>query len=250
MTADFVKVAPEDLILDGAFNFRDLGGLPVSGGGQTRPGLLFRSDTLQAITPSDVERLANQIGLRSVVDLRLADEVAQEGRGLLGLHQDIRFTHAPMGMAPTQGVAPDEILDVLYRSCLASDSMVMAIEQIALNAGQPTLFHCAAGKDRTGLVAAMLLSLAGVDTEAIVADYLRSAHAMPRMLERFASWPRYRDHMAASPPQVYAVTEAPIRRFLDELALNHGGAWVWAKARGLPATTLERFVRTLLGPGS
>jgi protein-tyrosine phosphatase len=247
MTAAFFTAEPAGSILAGAFNFRDLGGLPVSRGGRTQPGLLFRSDTLQALTPSDVERLVHQVGLRSVVDLRLAEEVVREGRGLLELQQDIRYTHAPMGMAPTQGVAPDEVLDVLYRSCLASDSMVLAIEQIAANAGQPTLFHCAAGKDRTGLVAAMLLSLAGVDTDAIVADYLRSAHAMPRMLERFATWPRYRDHLAASPPQVYAVTEAPIRRFLDELALNHGGAWVWAEARGLSAAALERFVRTLLG---
>lgn len=248
MTAVFGKAAPGDLTLDGAFNFRDLGGLPVARGGQIQPGLLFRSDTLQALTSSDAARLARQIGLRAVVDLRMADEVVQEGRGLLQLHQEIHYTNAPMGMAPTQGVAPDEILDVLYRSCLASDSMVMAIEQIASHAGQPTLFHCAAGKDRTGLVAAMLLSLAGVGTEAIVADYLRSAPAMPRMLERFATWPRYRDHMAASPPQVYAVNEAPIRRFLDELALNHGGAWAWAEARGLSAAALERFVRTLRGP--
>jgi hypothetical protein len=247
MTAAAEKADPAGLILDGAFNFRDLGGLPVSRGGQTRPGLLFRSDTLQALTANDAERLAQQIGLRAVVDLRMADEVVQEGRGLLELHQDIRYTHAPMGMAPTQGVAPDEVLDVLYRSCLTSNSMVMAIEQIASHAGQPTLFHCAAGKDRTGLVAAMLLSLAGVDTQAIVADYLRSAPAMPRMLERFATWPRYRDHMAASPPQVYAVTEAPIRRFLDELDLHHGGAWAWAETRGLAGAALERFVRTLLG---
>jgi protein-tyrosine phosphatase len=242
------RVAPAGLGLDGAFNFRDLGGLPVPGGRQTRPGLLFRSDTLQALSARDAQRLAQQIGLRAVVDLRLADEVEQEGRGLLQLNQEIRYIHAPMGMAATQGVAPDEVLDVLYRSCLASDSMVMAIEQIASHPGQPTLFHCAAGKDRTGLVAAMLLSLAGVGNEAIVADYLRSALAMPRMLERFATWPRYRDHMAVTPPQVYAVTEAPIRRFLDELALNHGGAWAWAQARGLPAATLERFVRTLLVP--
>lgn len=248
MTAVFAKAAPAGLTLDGAFNFRDLGGLPVPGGLQTRPGLLFRSDTLQALTTNDVELLTHQIGLRVVVDLRLADEVVQEGRGLLELNEEIRYTHAPMCMAPTKGVAPDEVLDVLYRSCLASDSMVMAIDQIASHAGQTTLFHCAAGKDRTGLVAAMLLSLAGVDTEAIVADYLRSAIAMPRMLERFATWPQYRDHMAATPPDVYEVHEAPIRRFLDELAQNHGGAWVWAEARGLPAASLERFVRTLLGP--
>lgn len=232
--------------LEGAFNFRDLGGLATRDGRRIRPGLLFRSDTLQALTAADVAILRNDLGLGLIVDLRLADEVAGEGRGPIAAWPDVRHLNAPMAMASIEGVAADAVMPLLYRSCLASDSMVRAIEAVARHAGTPTLFHCAAGKDRTGLVAAMLLSLAGVDDEAIIADYLQSASAMPRIIERFRDWPRYRDHMTRTPPEAYAVEEAAIRLFLDELKRDHGGAWAWAGRRGLSRSDLDAFVATMV----
>ena len=71
-------------MLEGAFNFRDLGGLRLPDGRRIRQGRLFRSDTLQALTPGDVRVLLDELGLRTVVDLRLAKEVEEEGRGPLG----------------------------------------------------------------------------------------------------------------------------------------------------------------------
>lgn len=232
--------------LEGAFNFRDLGGLPTRDGRRIRAGRLFRSDTLQALTAADVATLRARLGLAVIVDLRLADEVQSEGRGLLSGFADVVHVNAPMAMASTEGVAPADVIPLLYRSCLASDSMVKAIETLADHAGEPTLFHCAAGKDRTGLLAAMVLSLAGVDDDAIVADYLASASAMPRIIERFRDWPRYRDHMTRTPPEVYAVEEGAIRLFLDELRREHGDAWQWARHRGLSRPALSRLVDALV----
>jgi protein-tyrosine phosphatase len=229
--------------LAGAFNFRDLGGLPARDGRHTRRGLLFRSDSLQALTPGDVATLRDGFGLKVVVDLRLAREVAEEGRGLLASCPEIDYVNAPLEMASVRSIAPQEVLNTLYRQCLESASMAHAVERIAAHAGQPTLFHCAAGKDRTGVVAAMVLSVMGVDDEAIVADYLASAPNMPKMLERFATWPRYREHLAAMPPQVYAVEEQPIRIFLAELRKGHGGALAWAARRGIPSSALAGLVR-------
>ena len=143
-------------------------------------------------------------------------------RGPLSSEAAIGYVHAPLEMASTAGIAPERVLEALYLQCLESPSMLHAVERIAAHAGEPTLFHCAAGKDRTGVVAALVLGLLGVDDEAIVADYMESAPNMPRMLERFAGWPRYRDHLAAMPPQVYAVHEAPIRSMLKALREQHG----------------------------
>lgn len=234
--------------LQGALNFRDLGGLPLADGRSVRLGRLFRSDTLQALTSLDAGLLTGKLGLRTVVDLRLADEVAEQGRGPLADFDQVRFVDAPLEMASITGLAPDEVLDRLYERCLASPSLPRAIGHIAAHCDAPTLFHCAAGKDRTGIVAALVLALIGVDEEAIVADYLRSGLAMPRMLERFMQWPRYRVHVLAMPPEVYAVDERPICRLLAGLRDEFGDVRTWAKARGLTASTLARLETHLVDP--
>jgi protein-tyrosine phosphatase len=232
--------------LVGAFNFRDLGGLPLVDGRRTRHGLLFRSDTLQALTPDDLTALRDQIGLRAVVDLRLAREVADEGRGLLGQLGEVRYVNAPLEMASTEGIAPDEVLNRLYLQCLASPTLAAAVARIAEHAGEPTVFHCAAGKDRTGVVAAIVLSLLGVTEAAIVEDYLASAANMPRMVERFMSWPRYRDHLAAMPAAVYAVEPGPILHLLRALSQEFGTARDWALRQGISTALLERMERQLV----
>lgn len=236
--------------LVGAFNFRDLGGLATSNGYVTRFGRLFRSDTLQALRQEDIVHLTTVLGLKAVVDLRLVREVAEEGRGPLAGLEGIRYVNTPLEMASAQDLHPDEVLTSLYLGCLGRGSMLArAVEQLAAFAGSPTVFHCAAGKDRTGLLSALVLRLLGVEDDAIVADYMDSTHNMPRMLERFATWPRYRDHLAAMPPQVYAVEERPIRRFLSELDEQHGGARAWALANGVRTESLDQLVRELLTAG-
>jgi protein-tyrosine phosphatase len=185
--------------LTGAYNFRDLGGLQLPDGRRTRYGLLFRSDTLQALTVSDVAFLRQTIGLRVVVDLRLAHEVAEEGRGLLSTADEVSYLNAPLEMAKTDGILPGEVMKHLYNQCLASESLATAVRHIAEHAGRPIVFHCAAGKDRTGIVAALVLTLLGVADEVIVADYLASTANMPRVVERLMSWPHYREHLVAMP---------------------------------------------------
>ena len=155
----------------------------------TKHGRLFRSDTLQALTPDDITHLVAVLGIEAIVDLRQAREVAEEGRGPLSECPGITYINTPLAMTSADSVSPDEVLNALYMRCLAPDSMLpRAVEHLAALAGRPTVFHCAAGKDRTGLVAAVVLKLLGVDDDVIVADYMASAPNMPRMLERFASW--------------------------------------------------------------
>lgn len=234
-------------MIEGAYNFRDLGGLITRSGRSIRTGKLFRSDTLQALTPPDVDHLHGTLGLRGIVDLRLAQEVIDGGRGLLAELPDIRYVNSPLAVAATEGVEPSQVMHHLYLSSLApGSSLVGAVQHICDLSDQPVLFHCAAGKDRTGMLAALVLRLLDVDDDVIVADYMRSSAAMPRMVERFATWPTYRRHMALAPPNAYQVEEAPLRTFLHHLDHELGGASAWVEANGVSRASLKRLASNLL----
>ena len=234
-------------MLEGAYNFRDLGGLRTRDGRRLRSGRVFRSDTLQALTAADVIHLREVVGLRGVVDLRRADEVLSEGCGPLGEVTEIHYANVPLDMAATEGVAPEDVMRQLYLGCLTAEApLVIAIEELSEMAEHPVVFHCAAGKDRTGVLAAVVLRLLNVADEDIVADYMKSTEAMPRIIERFRTWPRYRDHMEQAPPQVYAVEPAPLMEVLNSLDRDHGGVRRWAASRGMRSEKIERLAKLWL----
>ncbi|WP_300008712.1 tyrosine-protein phosphatase [Pseudonocardia sp.] len=235
--------------LAGAFNFRDLGGLRAGPLRRVREGALFRSDTLQALTADDVARLVDRVGVELLVDLRLGPETVAQGRGPLAA-EGICYLNAPLPTVPVTDLPPAEQTLHFSRAALASPSPVLptVVRLIAAAAGRPTVLHCAAGKDRTGLVTALTLRLAGVDEADVVADYLASAHNMPRIVERFRDWPFYRDHMATVPPEVYQAQERTIRGLLDVLDRDWGGAAGWAAARGIPASVVAELTDGLLEP--
>ena len=234
--------------LHGAFNFRDLGGLRAGPHRRVRHGVLFRSDTLQALTEDDVRRLVEDLGVELVVDLRVGPEAVAEGRGPLA-HTAVSYLNAPLQDLPVlPHVTPRDQCLHFYLEHLASPSPTLPtlIRVLAAMAGRPTVLHCAAGKDRTGLVTALVLRLVGVDESDIVADYLASAHNMPRIVARFRDWPRYREHMRRVPPEVYQADEYTIREFLRRLDEEYGGARGWARRRGLPDTVLDQLADGLL----
>jgi protein tyrosine/serine phosphatase len=234
-------------MLQGAYNFRDLGGLQTRDGRRLRSGRVFRSDTLQALTAADVDHLRAVVGLRGVLDLRRADEVLSEGRGPVCEVTEIRYANTPLDMAATEGVAPEDVMRRLYLGCLSPEaSLVSAIEQLSEMAEHPVVFHCAAGKDRTGVLAAVVLRMLNVSDEYIVGDYMKSAEAMPRMIERFRTWPRYRAHMEQAPPQAYAVEAAPLMEVLNSLDRDHGGVHQWAASRGINPGRIERLAKLWL----
>ena len=198
MSADDGTILPA---LSGAFNFRDLGGLPTAEGRLTRAGRLFRSDTLQALTEADVTYLIQALGVMLVMDLRDADEAVEQGRGLLD-RSPLCYVNLPLEAAPAANAAPGRVggatLD-FYLGHLDSTSSVLplALQILAVSLTRPTVVHCAAGKDRTGLVVALVLGIAGVRDEAIVADYMATAQNMQRINERSrpgpatgTTWPR------------------------------------------------------------
>jgi protein tyrosine/serine phosphatase len=236
--------------LDGAFNFRDLGGLPAVDGRRVRRGVLYRSDTLQALSEGDVDRLVRELGIGLVVDLRGGLEATEQGRGPLAAGTTC-YLNAPLPEAPaTDEPAERQTLQFYLANLAAAASPLPTLLQLLSSvAGRvPTVLHCAAGKDRTGLVTALVLRLIGVEEDAVVGDYLRTEENMARIVDRFLGWPRYRDHMQRVPAEVYRADESTIRGFLRELDARYGGPAGWAAARGVDEHVIHRLTRGLLEP--
>jgi protein tyrosine/serine phosphatase len=108
------------------------------------------------------------------------------------------------------------------------------------------VFHCAAGKDRTGVLAALVLGCVGVVREAIVADYFETAARLDLILERLRRHPRYGPEIKAVPPSRFGVDPAMIDRFLDGLDERYGGAAGWARSVGISEESLARLEAGLL----
>jgi protein-tyrosine phosphatase len=233
------------LPLTGAENIRDLGGLPLVAGGFTRSGVLFRGDTLQELTPQDVE-LFRKLGLRTVIDLRTQMEATAEGRGLLA-DEPIRYANLPF--MPDELLMPsdderrqlivaerreqDRVEHYLGYLKYAGDRVVAAVKLMADPDGPPAVFHCAAGKDRTGVLAALVLDAVGVERDAIVADFALTNERLERVGGRLRRMPTYANYTGRLSNQDMSADPQTMTDVLAALDDRDGGAAGWLVANGL-----------------
>jgi protein-tyrosine phosphatase len=237
--------------LDGAVNVRDLGGLEVHGGGRTASGVLLRADNLQGLSDRDVARLVEDLYLRGVVDLRTREEVALEGPGPLVRDGRVEIRHRSLfpeagertdvsvdAMLPWQGRPlrgdPDETPAV--RSYLGylrdrPDSIVGALRDVAEGDGA-ALVHCAAGKDRTGVVCALALAAVGVPRGAIVADYVATGERIGPLIARLRASPTYAEDLEGRTEDSHRPRPETMARVLDLLDERTGGPCGWLDAHG------------------
>jgi hypothetical protein len=241
------------LSLTGAYNFRDLGGYPTTDGRFTRWHRLFRSDSLHELTEEDIFLLRG-LPLASVIDLRTPTEVERTGRGRLAgepLHYvNLSVTVQEGGgtqAAPTEFQA--DLADrYLWYLDVGASNLAAALTTIGDPVRSPLVFHCAAGKDRTGVLAALLLDILGVTRDAIIADYALTETRMVFIMARLRKDPAVGDRVDELPAHLFAVKPATIERFLDLLYEQHGGAYSWAIHAGVREETLaslrDLFVTT------
>lgn len=250
--------------LENAVNVRDLGGLPVAGGKRLRTGQLVRSDNLQDLSPSDVTRLVDEIGVTTVVDLRSTGEVTSEGPGPLRAIASVEHLH--LSLLPEFGemtdVAkdalalnreralqrdPENVADAFYFGYLEDrpESVVGALRAVATAPGA-ALVHCAAGKDRTGVVIALALSVLGVPREEIVADYEATGERIEQILDRLRSSPTYAADIDNVPAHEHDPRPDIMRRFLDRLDSDHGGPLGWLGEHGFDRVDAERLRKKLV----
>jgi len=243
--------------LERSFNFRDLGGYVGHHGSVTRWGTLFRSDTLHELTGPDIETV-RRLGLATIVDLRTRGELERTGRGPLA-DEPVAYHHLSLirdgeGEAMAAPAPPGEELSLRYGWYLdgGRDSLVEALLLLSDPSNLPLVFHCAAGKDRTGVLAALVLDILGVPPEVIVADYVTTAERMPMILGRYRSDPALAARMDQVPASRFSVEARTMERFLADLHDRFGGARAWASASGVGAEQLDRMGELLLvrPPGS
>jgi protein-tyrosine phosphatase len=206
--------------LDGCFNFRDLGGYETDDGRRVRWRHLFRADGLHRLTDSDHARLAD-LGLVTVVDLRTHDEVAERGMFQSPGDDVVRHHLSMLDVLPPREELPTWIdADVVawrYLEMLGDGEETIA-EVFALltdPSTYPAVFHCAAGRDRTGIVAALVLGVLGVPDNLIVSDYALSGDAMARMMAWLrAEHPDRAAELASSAPAMLTVAAETMIGFL------------------------------------
>ncbi len=178
------------LELEGIYNFRDIGGYPTQDGRLTRWKTIYRSDSLQNLTPEGEKALLDA-GLRTIIDLRRQDEVEAEPDVLMNSPR-IQFFNLPILQNPAssanmQAFVTIEDLVGLYTTILDhfQDRLLPVFQQISDSITSPVLVHCSAGKDRTGLVIALLLDLANVEPETIAEDYELTRARVAPMLDGY-----------------------------------------------------------------
>ncbi|OAN42652.1 tyrosine-protein phosphatase [Microbacterium sp. H83] len=254
-----MTIADPELVLSAPVNLRDLGGIPIDGG-VVREGVAIRTDDLAYVTAEVASELV-AAGLTAVIDLRSPLEVSVTGRGPLGEYP-ISYHHLPLIADVGESMdrdAPELSHDAMGRMYLrmvevAAPQLVTALNVIAHTPGAAA-FHCAAGRDRTGVLAAMLLLALGAADDDIVADYARTGDNMVAIMERTAPvmgamWKALgfdAAAMSATSSLLEGSMEVSMRSLLDTLRAQHGDALAPLRAAGLSDATIARLRERALG---
>ena len=249
--ADAAGAADRRIQFQLVFNVRDLGGLPTHDGRTTRLGRLYRADGVQRLAGADLEA-ARALGLRTVIDLRTDGEIERGGRFPVDAYV-VDWHHLPMiqrmwsedDLVATSGAVDflrDRYIEMLTEG---AESLPRIIDLVAV--GGPALFHCAAGKDRTGVVAAVLLGLVGVPHDEIADDYHVTAQAMAAFVDWLTvTYPEAIDAMTSQPPEYLEAPREAMLAFLDHVDDRYGSVEDLARGLGVPDDTIGRLRTTLV----
>lgn len=237
---------------EACYNTRDLGGLLTTNGETTRWGAVIRSDILDRLTPNGRQALLDY-GVRTIIDLRGVDEVAEGPSPFahpsgspaaphyrnLPLEKYYPHVSELIGKAQSRGAVYCITLDH-YPDCVAA-----VIRAIANAQPGGIVIHCHAGKDRTGIVAGLLLKLAGVADEIIAADYAESQARL---------WPLYEQKTVEAGGEEKVdfwlkPTALPemMQMMLDHLAAKYGGVHLYLQQAGLTEVELNAVAARLIG---
>jgi protein-tyrosine phosphatase len=252
--------------LEGAVNVRDVGGMPTADGGETVYRRLLRSENLQELTKEDIALLVGEIGLTTVVDLRSTRELMTEGPAPLDAVDGVQHAHHPvlkefLDASDTVAAAllltaqqedaeryPDDLMTGHYLGYLENrpEEVVGALRSIVTAPGA-AIVHCAAGKDRTGVVIALALTIAGVEPEVIVADYVATNDRIEAIIERLTRTKMY-GNVSTTPVRAHEVRAETMRALLEQLDARYGGLPKWLADNGFAADEVAQLRDRLRQP--
>jgi protein tyrosine/serine phosphatase len=224
---------------EGCFNFRDIGGYPTADGHQVRWGRYFRAGRQDRMTEQDLD-MVKELGIKTQIDLRRPDEVVEQGRGPL---ESIGATYHNISVIPEGGseqlsrfVGDTQISGKRYLGYLefGPETWIQMFDLFKRASSQPILLHCTAGKDRTGVSTAFLLSVLGVDRSLIEADYILTNKDVSRQvdfIESTVGLPEGIDRELMM--QLAGIPEDAMRDFLDGLQERWGGPLEYLRSIGI-----------------
>jgi protein-tyrosine phosphatase len=243
------------VLLETCQNFRDLGGYPTSTGRTVAWGRLYRSDTLHRLNAADLAAIVD-LGVRSVIDLRARGELEKHGRIEVADHA-IAYHHLPMldevagddGPSRPLPVQPVSDLGEAYVRMLGegTTAIARAVRLLAQPDGLPAVFHCMAGKDRTGILAAVILGALDVPDDEIVADYVLTAEVKEaRTVYLRVHDPDYLVHLESLPSYALETKAESMEAFLAHVRHRHGSMRGFLAEIGVDGPTVDRLAGALL----
>ncbi len=234
---------------EGVHNFRDLGGYETDDGRHTRWGRLYRSDAMHDLTSEDLE-VFRALGIAAIVDLRSPAEIERTGRGLIG-DEPHRFVSAPVlsnyATNESRGVIDESYLTRRYLQYLdvGAPAFVSVFEEMAKEENYPLVFNCFLGKDRTGVVAALVLSCLGVQRDPRHRGLRHFGRSHGPHRGETARDPKERGEIEGDDPILLSARADTMANFLSAMDERYGGAVSWAEGAGVAPESIAR-VRDLL----
>lgn len=234
------------LNLECAYNVRDVGGYPTANGRAVRWRTLLRADALHRLSQADQETLLSY-GIRTIVDLRHDTEV-ESAPNVFAHGSAVSYHHIPLFRPTSTETDTRTSYDLSEIYVRALDEAQPAMREIltAIGEGFPALVHCTAGKDRTGVVIALLLSLAGVPDDVIIEDYAISNALLQPLMSEFRLRAMERGIDSANYEKLLHSKPETMHHMLSHLHAQYGGADSYLRMIGLSNAHVERLRDTLL----
>ncbi len=232
--------------LEGCLNFRDLGGYPTADGGSLAWRRIYRSDGLHRLTTTDVARIRDELRVTDLIDLRSSAELAADGRGPLE-NEPLAFHHVPLFDGATGaasfGAGPEEmtLADRYLGLAEVAKQAIARVITIVAEADGGAVYHCAAGKDRTGVISAILLSALGVSDELIVADYALTQRNLDAIVARLSESEGYRTMLDALPPDTLHAEPQTMVSLLEQLCARYGSVEGYLESASVGADVLAQL---------
>jgi len=241
---------PRDMRFEAVFNFRDLGGYLTRGGQMVAWRRLFRSSELHHMTSHDMTQLKEEISLRSVIDLRRSREL--EPFSLLN-EVGAKYYNIPLidSVNHKEELYQDfSNMGQVYSYYVSHEGfgrrLVEALEIIAESDNLPLVFHCSAGKDRTGLLTAIVLGILGVTDEDIIEDYILTAPHMKALINRWNDDPKAPADFKDVPEYLFEASPESMAFFLSSLKRKYGSVRGYVEDHGGGGSLIHRLETALL----
>ncbi len=240
--------------LEGCLNFRDLGGYPTAEGRRLAWRRIYRSDGLHRLTAPDVARLRDDLCLTDLIDLRSTAELRLDGRGPLE-DEPMAFHHVPLfdGDRPStfsrdmRGRMEEmSLADRYFGLAQMAKEPIARVVRLIADAKGGAVYHCAAGKDRTGVISAILLSILDVPEELIVADYALSQQNLDAIIERLNASEGYREMFEHLPPDTLHAEPETMVSLLAKLEERYGSVAEYLESAGVGSDVVERLRANVL----